>query len=121
MCCTSAGKPLPCVKWKGTLGVAKVHIDKPSKKELSRYCMERVRSYQVFVGDDGRFYMSNEIGSWEIPINQIRCALRRDLHEDFFLTSKEVAQVINRELASILLQAKVHGQIVNAQRQQELQ
>jgi hypothetical protein len=90
--------------------MAHVYLEPPKLSDMCWYCIERFKTYYIFTGNDGRFYESDNLGSRNVPINHVRCMLARDLHAEFFVTSKVRKVVIDKVIEAIFQQAKKHAE-----------
>jgi hypothetical protein len=81
-------------------------MEKPSISELIEFCVERFKTYNIFTGDDGKFYESDEIGCSYIPVNHVRCLLSKELNENFEIQPRVRRAVIDKVIEAIFKWAK---------------
>jgi hypothetical protein len=90
-----------------------VYLEPPSLSDMWWFCIERFKTYHIFSGDNGKFYETDSLGSRNVPINHVRCMLARDLHAEFFVTSKVRKVVIDKVIEAIFEQARKHAERIN--------
>ncbi len=88
----------------------KVQLPPPEVREMIEFCIDRFKTYHIWTGNDGRFYESDDIGSYEVPVNHVRCMLQKDLHANYFVTPKVRKVVIDKVIEAIFLWARKNGE-----------
>ena len=91
--------------------MAKVTLPPPDVQDMIKYCIDRFKTYYIFTGDDGRFYESDSLGCRDVPTNHVRCLLAKDLHTNYFVTSKVRKVVVDKVIEAIFLWAKKNGEL----------
>jgi hypothetical protein len=89
--------------------MAHVQLPPPDHQEMIKYCIERFKTYYIFTGNDGRFYESDNLGCRDVPVNHVKCMLARDLHAQFFVTSKVRKVIVDKVIEAIFKWAEVKG------------
>jgi hypothetical protein len=95
--------------------MAHVYLPPPDFDDMCWFCIERFKTYYIFVGSDGKFYETDDLGSRNVPVNHVRCMLTRDIHAEYFVTTKVRTEVINRVIKAIFQQAKKHAEKVKSE------
>lgn len=86
--------------------MAHVQLPPPDHQEMIKYCIERFKTYYIFTGNDGRFYESDSLGCRDVPVNHVRCMLARDLHANFFVTSKVRKLIVDKVIEAVFKWAR---------------
>jgi len=93
--------------------MAHVYLPPPDHREMIDFLIARFREYRIYVGDNRSFYETDDLGSRPVPVNHVRCNLAKDLHANFFVTTKVRAFIVAKVIEAIFKWAEDKGKRIN--------